>query len=159
MIKKIFSVKEHGAQVSVSLLIMRMIIGAAFMFHGWGKIQNPSGWLPEGGPMPIPAFFQVLAAISEFCGGAAMILGLLNPLANFGIGVTMLTAVYLHMIVRKDPFVSMTGGPSYELALVFLGFALTLILSGPGIFSLDRIIFGKRERSVKSEKTNGTGAV
>ena len=148
MIKKIFSVQEHSAQVSVSLLIMRVIIGAAFMFHGWSKIQNPAGWLPEGGPMPISPFFQTLAAISEFCGGAAMILGFLNPLANFGIGVTMLTALYLHMIVRKDTFVSMTGGPSYELALVFLGFAVMLLLTGPGKFSLDRILFGKRERSI-----------
>lgn len=154
MIKKIFSVQEHNTGVSVSLLLMRVIIGAAFMFHGWGKIQNPSGWLPEGGPFPIPAFFQFLAAISEFYGGAAMILGFLNLIANFGISVTMITAVYFHMVVRKDPFVSMTGGPSYELALVFLGFALTLILCGPGILSLDRLIFGKREKSKKKEEIN-----
>lgn len=156
MIKKIFSVQEHSIQVSVSLLIMRVIIGAAFMFHGWSKIQNPAGWLPEGGPMPISPFFQALAAISEFCGGAAMILGFLNPLANFGISVTMLTATYFHMVVRKDPFVSMKGGPSYELALVFLGFAVMLLLTGPGKLSVDRLIFGMRTGKKKDEKINGS---
>ncbi len=156
MIKKIFSVQEHSAQVSVSLLIMRVIIGAAFMFHGWSKIQNPAGWLPEGGPMSISPFFQTLAAISEFCGGAAMILGFLNPLANFGIGVTMSTATYFQMIVRKDPFVSMTGGPSFELALVFLGFAVMLIMIGPGKLSIDRLIFGIRTKRKKDEIINGT---
>lgn len=156
MIKKIFSVQEHSAQITVSLLIMRVIIGSAFMFHGWGKIQNPAGWLPEGGPMPISPFFQTLAAISEFCGGAAMILGFLNRLANFGIGVTMSTATYLHLIVRKDPFVSMTGGPSFELALVFLGFAVMLLLAGPGKLSVDRLIFGIRAGRKKDESVNGS---
>jgi len=46
--------------------------------------------------------------------------------------------------VRGDPFVSMTGGPSFELSLVFLTVAVLTSLAGPGRFSVDRKLFGSR---------------
>jgi putative oxidoreductase len=57
----------------------------------------------------------------------------------------MAVAVYLHSMVMKDPFVNMTGGSSYEPALVFLGIALVILVLGPGKFSLDKKIFGERK--------------
>jgi putative oxidoreductase len=68
----------------------------------------------------------------------------LFPLASLGIASTMTGAVYFHSMVRKDPFVNLTGGPSYELASVYLGIALVFLVLGPGKFSLDRLIFGER---------------
>jgi len=46
--------------------------------------------------------------------------------------------------VRGDPFVSMTGGPSFELAAVYFCIALLLIAMGPGRLSVDRKLFGPR---------------
>ena len=112
------------------------------MFHGWGKIQNPFGWM--GPEAPIPGFLQFLAALSEFGGGLAWIMGVLTPLASFGIGCTMLVATYTHMIVRKDPFVAAKGGPSYELAALYFCIAVLLLVLGPGKFALDRLMFGER---------------
>ena len=130
---------------SAALLLLRLIVGAAFVFHGWGKIQTPFGWNPPESPIFIPVVFQFLAAISEFGGGIALILGLLTPIGSLGIGCTMAVAVYLHSMVMKDPFVNMTGGSSYEPALVFLGIALVILALGPGKFSLDKKIFGERK--------------
>jgi putative oxidoreductase len=48
------------------------------------------------------------------------------------------------MIVMKDPFVNQTGGTSYELALVYLGIAVLLLIIGPGKFSVDAKVFGER---------------
>lgn len=129
---------------SVALLLLRLIVGTAFVFHGWGKIQNPFGWNPPQSPVSIPGLFQFLAAISEFGGGIAWILGLLTPIASFGIGCTMTVAVYMHLIVNKDPFVNPTGGVSYEPALVYLGISILILASGPGKFSLDAKVFGER---------------
>ncbi len=130
---------------SAALFLIRLIVGAAFVFHGWGKIQTPFGWNPPESPISIPVFFQFLAAISEFGGGIALILGLLTPIGSLGIGCTMAVAVYLHSMVMKDPFVNMTGGYSYEPALVYFGISILLLALGPGKFSLDSKIFGERK--------------
>ncbi|SKA14793.1 DoxX family protein [Sediminibacterium ginsengisoli] len=144
LLTKLFGVRQHAHIVSAALLLLRIGIGAALMFHGWPKIQNPAGWMgPDAGHS---AFMQSLAAISEFCGGLALILGLVTPLAAFGIACTMGTAFYMHLVVFKHPFVNLTGGPSFELALAYLLIALLILVAGPGTASLDRAIFGLRGR-------------
>ena len=131
---------------STALLALRLIAGIAFTMHGWGKIQHPFNWMPAEAPVHIPGIFQFLAAFSEFGGGIAWVLGLLTPLASLGIACTMTVAVYMHMIVFKDPFVSNApGAGSYEPALVYLGVALLILAAGPGKFSLDAKLFGERK--------------
>jgi putative oxidoreductase len=58
-------------------------MGAAFVLHGWPKIQHPMGWM--GLEATVPAIFQLLAAVAEFGGGMALIVGLLTQLASLGI--------------------------------------------------------------------------
>ena len=41
---------------SAALLLLRLVVGAAFVFHGWGKIQTPFGWNPPESPIFIPVF-------------------------------------------------------------------------------------------------------
>jgi putative oxidoreductase len=132
----------HSTTASIALFLLRLAAGSAFIVHGWQKIQNPAGWM--GPESSIPGFLQLLAAISEFGGGIGWVLGLLTPLASFGIASTMTVAVYMHMMVLKDPFVNLKGGHSYELALVYLGIALVFLVLGPGKFSADSAIFGER---------------
>lgn len=128
--------------VSTGLLLLRLVAGLAFMFHGFMKIQNPFGWM--GANANIPGILQALAAISEFGGGLAWMLGLLTPLASFGLACTMTVAASMHAFVFRDPFVAKGGGGSYELASIYLCVALLLWLAGPGRFSLDRLIFGEK---------------
>ena len=121
---------------SVGILLLRLAAGTAFMFHGWPLIQKPFHWM--GPTASVPGIFQALAAVSQFFGGLAWILGLLTPLASLGLLSTMTFAVYTHLS-KGDPFVGM--GRSYELALVYWCVALLLILIGPGRFSLDALVF------------------
>ena len=131
-----------SARVSAGLLPVRLVVGLAFVFHGYGKIQHPFGWM--GPDASIPGIFQALAAVSEFGGGMAWMLGLLTPLASFGIACTMIVAVRMHAFVLHDSFVSQTGGRSYEPALVYLCVAVLFLLAGPGRFSLDRVLFCRK---------------
>jgi putative oxidoreductase len=141
-IRRLFSTPEHSAFADVALLAIRVVSGLAFMLHGWSKIQNPFGWM---GPDALaPGFFQALAALSEFGGGLAWILGLLTPLASLGIASTMTVAFWFHAVLRGDPFVAKGGGAAYELAAVYLCIALLLLALGPGRLSLDRALFGQR---------------
>ena len=131
-----------SARVSAGLLVLRLVAGTAFMYHGYGKIQNPFGWMgPNAG---IPGVFQALAALSEFGGGLAWILGLLTPLASLGLACTMTVAVWTHAVVLHDPFVAQKGGRSWELASAYLCVAVLLLLAGPGRFSADRVAFGEK---------------
>lgn len=141
-LKTYFTIREYHTFSHLALLLLRVVVGLAFMLHGWGKIQNPFGWMgPEGFA---PGFLQALGALSEFGGGLSLILGLLTPLASLGIASTMSVAFSTHAFMRGDPFVSMTGGPASELAAVYFCIAMLLLAMGPGRFSLDRAFFGKR---------------
>jgi len=138
-----FAVPEHSALLSAALLLFRLVAGIAFMLHGWGKIQQPFTWMGPDSFAPAP--FQALAALAEFGGGLAWILGLLTPLASFGILCTMVVAVWFHGVKRGDPFVAQSLAPSYELGALYACFALLVLAAGPGRWALDRVIFGRRE--------------
>lgn len=129
---------------SIAVLLLRLVTGVAFMFHGWGKIQNPLHWL-DNMPNHPPPFLQALAAVAEFGGGFGLVIGLLTPLCCAGIVCTMGFAIYTH-VSRGDPFVS-KGAGSYELAAVLLCIAVALALLGPGRYSLDQKLLGRKARS------------
>ena len=139
---RLFQPFRMSPRVSAGLLILRLVAGSAFIFHGYGKIQNPFGWM--GPNAAFPGVFQALAAVSEFGGGFAWLLGLLTPLASLGLASTMAVAVWRHATVLHDPFVALQGGRSYELASVYLCVAVLLLLAGPGRFSVDRVVFGDK---------------
>lgn len=131
---------------AIGLFFVRVVTGAAFMFHGWYKIQSPGGAFGWMGPeAPVPGVLQGLAVFSEFGGGLALILGLLTPLASLGIACTMIVALAMVHIPHGDPFVaSGPGKPSFELAAGYLANVILFLLIGPGSLSLDGLLFGKR---------------
>lgn len=137
--KKFFAARHHATDADLTYLLLRFVMGAAFIFHGWGKIQSPMSWM--GADSAIPGIFQFLAALSEFGGGICLILGFLTRLASLGLVFTMIVAVYFHAVILGDPFVSKVGG-SYELGALYLVLSLLFVVCGPGRFSLDSKIFG-----------------
>lgn len=138
--KRLLAVPRHSIPADSALLLLRLVVGLAFMLHGWGKIQRPFSWMGEGAFAPAP--FQALAALSEFGGGLALILGLVTPLACLGIASTMAVAFYTHAVMRGDPFVG--KGASSELAAVYFCIAIVVLAMGPGRASADRALFGTR---------------
>jgi putative oxidoreductase len=138
----ILGIRKFPVVVDIALLLVRLVVGTAFMHHGYGKIQHPMTWM--GPQSTYPGIFQALSAISEFIGGAALALGFLSRIAAFGIICNMSVAVHLHMFKLGDPFVNATGGGSYELALIYLVIGVLFLFAGPGKFSLDQLIFWKK---------------
>ena len=112
------------------------------MQHGWGKIQHPFTWMGPDSFAPAP--MQALAALAEFGGGLAWILGLLFPLASVGIFCTMITATWFLAVKLGDPFVPQSLASAYELPAIYACLAFLMIATGPGRWSLDRMLFGRR---------------
>lgn len=135
-----------GGRGAIGLLLVRLVFGVALMLHGKDKIVNPFGWMDKpGAPSPVPDILQALAALSEFGGGLALVVGLLTPIAALGIFFTMLYAAVLVHMKAGHPFVS-SGGKSYESAAGYLAVALLMMFTGPGALSLDAQLFGRKRR-------------
>lgn len=133
-----------GGRAALGLLLLRLFVGSALMIHGWPKIQAPFSWMDKMPGHP-PGFLQALAALSEFGGGLALILGLLTPLACFGIFCTMAVAI---MTAHKgQPWISMDPkAHPFEAASFYLAMAIFFIITGPGVHSMDANIFGRKKR-------------
>ena len=134
---------------AAALLVLRVVMGLAFILHGWPKMQNPTGWMNVMPGQNMPPFLQAIAAVTEFGGGIGILLGFLTPLAAVAIACQMLAALILVHLPMGQPFVATGGGPSYELPLVYLVLAILLMALGPGRWSLDALLFGRtREKTV-----------
>ena len=117
------------------LLILRLFLGLALAInHGWGKLPPSQGFIDMVGSLgfPAPVVFAWLAAIAEFGGGALVVIGLATRF-----GATLIILVMASAILTAhsgDPF------GKIELPLFFLTGAAALCFTGPGRFSIDRII-------------------
>lgn len=142
--KNLFYPTFWQGRIGLALLALRVIFGAAFILHGAGKIVHAFSWM--GPDAPVPGFMQALAALSEFGGGIAMVLGLLTPLAALGLLGTMSVALLMVHIPAGDPFV--TSDPTkhgFELPMIYWTIALFYLLAGPGAYSLDALLFNRNK--------------
>ncbi len=131
----------RGRRLDAGLLALRAVAGLGLMLHGWPKILHPLSWM--GPRSPVPDALQAMAAVAEFGGGLALLLGLLTTPSAVAVAVTMLVAIFMVHIPLGDPFVRVGPGGSYETAALYLCVALLLLLAGPGRLSLDALLFGR----------------
>lgn len=124
---------------SFGLLVLRLIVGAAFVLHGWPKIQNPTGWMGDR----VHPILQLASALAEFGGGIALVLGFLTPIVAGALAINMAVALFLVHFPQGDAFVA-KGGGSYELPLAYFGVMVALLFVGPGRFSLDAMLWKPR---------------
>jgi putative oxidoreductase len=132
-----------GGTPALGLLILRVVFGAGLMLHGWPKIQAPFAWMGAHGS--VPSYLQALSSVAEFLGGLALILGLITPLAALLVLINMIAA--WRLAFPHAPWISLTGGKSFELPSLYAVVALVLLFTGPGLYSLDGLIFGRGKRS------------
>ncbi len=141
-----------GGWRGISLLLVRLVLGTAFVLHGWQKIGNPLHWMDQAPNAP-PAFLQLAAVMAEVGGGAFLIVGLLTPIATFLLSCDMLGALALVHLPHGDPFVAATAtGLAHERALIYLAVSVAMMLIGPGRFSLDAMLFKRRDWAAEEKK-------
>jgi putative oxidoreductase len=123
----------------IGLLILRLGIGGMFMFHGAPKIMGgPDIWEKIGTTMGIfgikflPVFWGFMSSFAEFFGGVFLILGLFFRPACILMTINMIVATSMHLN-RGDGLG--IASHAIEDGILFL----SLILIGPGKYSLDEI--------------------
>jgi len=128
-------------------LILRVATGVIFAAHGAQKLF---GWFGGYGLAGTGQFFDslglhpgvvmaLLAGSAEFFGGLALVLGLLLRPAAAALSLTMLVAIF-SVHISKGFFLD-KGGIEYALAL--LAASLSLVFSGAGRISVDRVLTRK----------------
>ena len=132
---KLFHTSNDAIQFA--LLIIRVGFGIIYILHGFPKIiGGPERWVAVGGAMGFvglgfaPAFWGLMAALSEFVGGLLLVLGLYARIAVAFLAFTMLIATIMH-ISTGDPLGTVLH-PVKGL-VVFIA----LLYSGAGIYALD----------------------
>lgn len=131
------------------LLLLRLGVGVSmFLFHGWGKLTGgPERWEKIGGAMGVlgidfaPQFWGLMAAISESLCAALLVAGILTRPAAALLAFTMLVAALTHLARPEGSPGAGWDGASHALEL--LAASLCLLFTGPGRFSLQRLLARK----------------
>jgi putative oxidoreductase len=126
---------------SFGALVMRLVLGAIVVVHGYGKII-PRGALynftQTVAHLGLPAWLGYVSAFTEFFGGMLLILGLLTRVAALGNAIDMGVAVVkVHL---NGGLTGHGGQPGFEFPLALLAIALMLVFTGSRLLSLDRVI-------------------
>ncbi len=129
---------------SFSALALRLPLGTIFAAHGAQKLFGWFGgyglagtgqWMESIGLGP-GVLMAALSGSAEFFGGLALIIGLLVRPAALVLAVTMLVAIFtVHF--SNGLFMSNNG---YEFGLALLAGSVSLLISGAGRVSVDRLI-------------------
>jgi putative oxidoreductase len=142
----------RGPAADAGLLILRVVpMLLLITLHGLGKVPPQEGFVGWIGSMgfPAPMVFAWLAAFAEVGAAALVLIGLLTrPAALF---------LVLHFLVVVLVAHAGDAMGDREVAILFGTVALTLMLTGPGRFSVDAVMGGGRRTTAGTTGGPGVG--
>lgn len=126
-----------------TLLLSRIVLGAAFILHGYQKWSIWNG-VPEGMPTWLATLFQVLSVVEPIA-GIAIVIGLFTEWAALVTALVMVGAIAFKMGMLQIPYAAgNTTGWEYDLALLAL--SVQTMASGGGPLSLDAKMMSKKKK-------------
>lgn len=124
----------------IGLLVLRIGIGVMFIFHGYPKISGgPATWGKIGTTVGIfgihftPVFWGFMSSFAEFFGGIFLIFGLFFRPITMLMTINMIVATSMHLNNGQGLAIA---SHAIEDGILFL----SLILIGPGKYSLDELL-------------------
>lgn len=126
----------------VGMPVLRVVLGAIMAVHGTQKLFQ---WFDGPGIKVTGMFFSKagypagetmagIAGLTETLGGLGLILGLFTPLAAAGIVGVMINAIAVKWTG------SVLGQEGVEFESLIIAASVTIALTGPGRFALDRFV-------------------
>ena len=140
------------------LLVLRLYWGWQFAQTGWGKLMNLSRTASYFASLNIPApqVNATMAGLTECIGGALLLVGLWSRAAALALTGVMVVA---YASAEKEALRMITSDPdkfTSAAPFLFLVAALVIVAFGPGVFSIDRFLFGG-SKSAKPAKPSKSG--
>lgn len=120
---------EWMEQSGIGQLLIRLMIGGVFIYHGYGKLASPGKTAEnfEKLGIPLPELNAYMAGAGELFGGLFLLIGLLTHKAAALLVIIMIVAVA-------------TTGKEYPLVVGAV--CLAMVFLGPGRLSVDhRFVF------------------
>jgi putative oxidoreductase len=127
----------------VALLLLRLGLATVFIYHGYPKLFGGTERFVESfQAIGLPAYVVYIAGVIELFGGIALALGLFTPIAGLLLVLDMAAAMWKYNLNE-----GISAVREYELPLILGLAALAIAATGGGPFSLDRLVFSKKEQS------------
>lgn len=132
----------------VGLLVLRVVLGAAFVFHGYPTLAHPAHALHAMASDGFPGYFAYISALLEVFGGGLLIAGL------FTRGAALLLAIEVGLVLGRTviPSVGIYSFGRYEMPLLLGAMSLALVTTGAGLISFDAFTFESPRRAPKKAK-------
>ena len=138
MVQRLFAGFPSGAP-GAGLLLLRLTLGAYLIAQG---MQVVAQLLDTGTP---PTILIALTALAMLVGGATGAVGILTP-------ITQSISTAAGLVTMIDALWAPAAVPGLEvpwpLALMTTVVAVSLVCLGPGAYSIDASLFGRKEISI-----------
>lgn len=132
--KKLLSVSCSQTALNMGLLLLRLTSGILMMSHGYSKLikfaalkSEFMNFLGMGSTLSL-----IMVIFAEFFCGLFLILGLFTRLAAIPLIITMIVATF--KVHHADFF------GEAEMATLYMGCFLSILIMGPGKLSVDGMI-------------------
>jgi uncharacterized membrane protein YphA (DoxX/SURF4 family) len=129
MVLRGFSSSFPGSWSGFGLLLLRLAVGLTSVAQGAGNLIATSD----------PTFETRLIGIVATVTGASILIGLLTPIASIAAALVSMVAPEAFPLIAGNLFGARLG----SINTVVMAVALALL--GPGAFSVDAYLFGRRE--------------
>ena len=137
---------------------LRLMIGFAFLYHGFPKLFSSQGHemflgMLQMAGIPAAGLMAWVVGIVEVLGGLAIIAGAFVSVASVLLIIDMLVATFTVHLPNGFSFINITGMteagpqfgfPGYEVPLLFIAGLLALFLRGPTHMSVDEKLAKKK---------------
>ena len=142
---------------------LRIIVGYAFMFHGYAKlVRGPEHFVEilHALGVPMPGLMGWITIIVELVGGLAILTGAFARWVSIPLSAILLVSMF--SILLPNGFTSVKllaitsagvqlGKPGYEIDLLYLASLTTIVLGGTGPLSLDLLLAERKSRRWQNE--------
>jgi putative oxidoreductase len=125
----------------LGLLLLRLVLGIIFIWHGYPKLTHPNamhGMFVQHG---FPAYFVTVAGVLEVFGGGLLILGFLTRIAALLLAIEMAVAIW--KVHSAGGYLAMHN---YEFPLVLAAVCFALATVGAGRGSADYALYESAAR-------------